>query len=86
MKREDFVLNVVVKGAEHKMISGILLEYIATEVSILSIGNPKSEVGLFLNKGSHSWMVEKDNKSKMELILKTLYDKKVKKKFHKLSQ
>ena len=78
MKSADLLLNFVFKGAEHQMISGKLLEYIATEVPILSIGNPKSEAGLFLNKGSHSWMVEKDNKSKMELILKTLFDKKVK--------
>ena len=86
MKSADLLLNFVFKGAEHQMISGKLLEYIATEVPILSIGNPKSEAGLFLNKGSHSWMVEKDNKSKMELILKTLFDKKVKNKFPKLSQ
>jgi hypothetical protein len=31
-------------------------------------------------------MVEKDNKSKMELILMTLFDKKVKNKYPKLSQ
>ena len=86
MKSADLLLNFVFKGAEHQMISGKLLEYIATEVPILSIGNPKSEAGLFLNKGSHSWMVEKDNKSKMEFILKTLFDKKVKNKFPKLSQ
>ena len=86
MKSADLLLNFVFKGAEHQMISGKLLEYIATEVPILSIGNPKSEAGLFLNKGSHSWMVDKDNKSKMELILKTLFDKKVKNKFPKLSQ
>ena len=86
MKSADLLLNFVFKGAEHQMISGKLLEYIATEVPILSIGNPKSEAGLFLNKGSHSWMVEKDNKSKMELILKTLFDKKVKNKYPKLSQ
>ena len=86
MKSADLLLNFVFKGAEHQMISGKLLEYIATEVPILSIGNPKSEAGLFLNKGSHSWMVEKDNKSKMQSILKTLFDKKVKNKFPKLSQ
>jgi hypothetical protein len=86
MKSADLLLNFVFKGAEHQMLSGKLLEYIATEVPILSIGNPKSEAGLFLNKGSHSWMVEKDNKSKIELILKTLIDKKVKNKFPKLSQ
>ena len=86
MKSADLLLNFVFKGAEHQMLSGKLLEYIATEVPILSIGNPKSEAGLFLNKGSHSWMIEKDNKSKIELILKTLIDKKVKNKFPKLSQ
>ena len=74
MKSADLLLNFVFKGAEHQMISGKLLEYIATEVPILSIGNPKSEAGLFLNKGSHSWMVEKDNKSKMELILFLVYE------------
>jgi hypothetical protein len=86
MKSADLLLNFIFKGAEHQMISGKLLEYIATEVPILSIGNPKSEAGLFLNKGSHSWMVEKDNILEMEVILKILIDKKVKNKFPQLSQ
>ena len=85
-KSADLLLNFIFKGAEHQMISGKLLEYIATEVPILSIGNPKSEAGLFLNKGSHSWMVEKDNILEMEVILKILIDKKVKNKFPQLSQ
>lgn len=86
MKSADLLLNFIFKGAEHQMISGKLLEYIATEVPILSIGNPKSEAGLFLNKGSHSWMVEKNNILEMEVILKILIDKKVKNKFPQLSQ
>ncbi len=86
MKSADLLVNFIFKGAENQMISGKLLEYIASEVPILSLGNPQSEAGLLLNKGSNSWMVDKDNKSKMKLILKSLKDKKTKNRFPQLSQ
>ncbi len=86
MKSADLLLNFIFKGAENEMISGKLLEYVASEVPILSFGNPQSEAGLLLNKGSNSWMVENNNKSKIKLILKSLKDKKVKNRFPQLSQ
>ena len=85
MKSADLLLNFIFRGAENQMISGKLLEYTATEVPILSIGNPYSEAGQFLLKGSHSWMVDKNNKLEMEEILKNLIQKKPKNKFPRLT-
>ena len=39
------------------------MEYIATEIPILSIGNPDSEAGLFLNQGTAATMLD-DNDTK----------------------
>ena len=86
MKSADLLLNFIFKGADNQMISGKLLEYIATEVPILSIGNPNSQAGQLLAKGSHSWMVEKNNKLEMEVVLKNQIKEKAKNKFPKLSQ
>ena len=86
MKSADLLLNFIFRGAENQMISGKLLEYTATEVPILSIGNPYSEAGQFLLKGSHSWMVDKNNKLEMEEILKNVIQKKPKNKFKKQNQ
>ena len=86
MKSADLLLNFIFKGADNQMISGKLLEYIATEVPILSIGSPNSQAGQLLSKGSHSWMVEKNNKLEMEVILKNQIKVKAKNKFPKLSQ
>ena len=86
MKSADLLLNFIFKGADNQMISGKLLEYIATEVPILSIGNPNSQAGQLLAKGSHSWMIEKNNKLEMEVVLKNQIKEKAKNKFPKLSQ
>ena len=40
------------------MISGKTLEYIATKKPILSIGNPDSEAGKFIMKGTAAKMIE----------------------------
>ena len=85
-KSADLLLNFIFKGADNQMISGKLLEYIATEVPILSIGSPNSQAGQLLLKGSHSWMVEKNNKLEMEVILKNQIKEKAKNKFPKLSK
>ncbi len=86
MKSADLLLNFIFKGADNQMISGKLLEYIATEVPILSIGNPNSQAGKLLARGSHSWMVEKNNKLEMEVVLKNQIKEKARNKFPKLSQ
>ena len=57
IKSADLLLNFIFKGGESDMISGKLLEYMATEVPIISIGDPNSEAARFLNSGSHAWML-----------------------------
>lgn len=64
MKSGDLLLNFIFKGADKTMISGKLLEYIATGVPILSIGEPESEVAHFLQKGTAALMA-KPNQNKI---------------------
>ena len=58
MKSGDLLLNFLFKGADQDMISGKLLEYLASQVPILSIGNPKSEAGRLLIKSSLARMID----------------------------
>ena len=78
MKSADLLLNFIFKGAETQMISGKLLEYMATEVPILSIGDPNSQAAQFLRLGSHAWMVHEQDKSKIKYYLKSLLEQKTK--------
>lgn len=50
MKSGDLLLNFVFRDADQDMISGKLMEYLASGVPVLSIGNPKSEHGRLLVK------------------------------------
>ena len=52
------------------MISGKIMEYLATEVPILSIGDPKSEAGKILSKASHTKMFLRDSDKEIEYFLK----------------
>ena len=61
MKRAHLLLNFIFLGAQTQMISGKLLEYIATEITILSIGNPDSEVGRFLKQGTAATMLDEND-------------------------
>lgn len=56
MKSADLLVNFLFEGAEQQMISGKLLEYLATGIPVLSLGDPDSEAGHLVNKGSHSRM------------------------------
>ncbi len=56
MKSADLLLNFIFEGAHKMMLSGKLLEYIATGVPILSIGDPDSEAGRFLKQGNATLM------------------------------
>ena len=76
MKSADLLLNFIFKGAETQMISGKLLEYMATEVPILSLGNPNSEAAQFLTQGTNAWMVQDQDKTTMKLHLKFLLEQK----------
>ena len=58
MKSGDLLLNFVFRGADQDMISGKLLEYLATEVPLLSIGDPQSEAGRFLAQASFAQMID----------------------------
>lgn len=76
MKSADLLLNFIFKGAESQMLSGKLLEYMATGVPVLSLGNPDAEAGKFLSTASHAWMVKEQDTSSMEAILDVLLNSK----------
>ena len=78
IKSADLLLNFIFKGGESDMISGKLLEYMATEVPIISIGDPNSEAARFLNSGSHAWMVNENSVTIIKGHLKNLLDQKIK--------
>jgi glycosyltransferase involved in cell wall biosynthesis len=61
MKNAHLLLNFIFKGAQTQMISGKLLEYMATGVPLLSIGDPDSEAGKFISQGSETKMIAADN-------------------------
>ena len=76
MKSAHLLLNFIFRGAQKHMVSGKLLEYIATEVPILSIGDPDSEAGQFLMQGSCAWMVTPENQSFVEACIIRLIEEK----------
>ncbi|MDB4016296.1 hypothetical protein N9483_08065 [Flavobacteriaceae bacterium] len=61
MKSAQLLLNFIFLGAQNQMISGKILEYIATEIPILSIGNPDSEAGSFLKQGTAATMLDEND-------------------------
>ncbi|MDC0515026.1 hypothetical protein OAN99_04340 [Flavobacteriaceae bacterium] len=66
MKSADLLLNFIFIGAQKDMISGKLLEYIATAIPILSIGDPNSEAGKFIKQGTAAAMFEADQLDKIQ--------------------
>ncbi|MCH1431656.1 MAG: glycosyltransferase family 4 protein [Flavobacteriaceae bacterium] len=76
MKSANLLLNFIFKGAETQMISGKLLEYMATEVPILSLGDPNSPAAQFLTQGTQAWMVEEGDTPAMKKYLKALLEQK----------
>ena len=57
MFQADVLVNFIFKGASTQMISGKLLEYMATGVPLLSLGDPQSEAGRLLQHGSAAKMI-----------------------------
>jgi hypothetical protein len=57
MKSAHLLLNFIFEGAQMQMISGKILEYIATGVPVLSIGDSNSEAGKFINQGTAAKML-----------------------------
>ena len=58
MKSAHLLLNFIFTGAQTQMISGKLLEYMATHIPILSIGDPNSEAGKFIEQGTAAKMLD----------------------------
>ena len=76
MKSGDLLLNFIFKTAEEDMISGKLFEYLATEIPVLSIGNPNSEAGNLLSQASFSEMISSNNKIAIQnFIVKAIIQK-----------
>ncbi len=69
MKRGNVLLNFIFKGADQDMISGKLLEYLASGVPVLSIGDPHSEAGRFLGQASHAEMVDANDTNTLKVFI-----------------
>ena len=76
MKSGDLLLNFIFKSADEDMISGKIFEYLATEIPVLSIGNPNSEAGNLLAQGSFAEMIpSNDKKAIQNFIIKAIKEK-----------
>ena len=73
MKSGDLLLNFLFKGADQDMISGKLLEYLASQVPILSIGNPKSEAGRLLIKSSLARMIDANDVDAQKIFIEKVF-------------
>ena len=68
-KSAHLLLNFIFRGAETQMISGKLLEYLATGTPVLSFGDPTSPLANFIKQGSHADLLDKsDNKGIQSFI------------------
>lgn len=76
MKSANLLINFIFIGAQTQMISGKILEYIATEIPILSIGNPDSEAAKFLEQGTAAVMLDQSNLKEMRLFIDTVISQK----------
>lgn len=76
MKSAHLLLNFIFIGAQTQMISGKLLEYMATNVPVLSIGDPNSEVGKFISKGSFAKMLDANDRDGIQTFVGQLAAKK----------
>jgi hypothetical protein len=59
----------VFRGADQDMFSGKLLEYLATAIPILSIGDPQSEAGRFLAQASFAQMIDANDIDAQEIFI-----------------
>lgn len=76
MKKAHLLLNFIFEGAQTQMISGKLLEYFATEVPVLSLGNPDSEAGRFIAQGTHAKMIQSNDDGAIDDFIQSLYKRK----------
>ena len=76
IKSADLLVNFFFIGAEKEMISGKIMEYLATEIPILSIGDPKSEAGKILSKGTETKMYQRNSNKQIENFINKVILKK----------
>jgi len=76
MKSANLLINFIFLGAQSQMISGKILEYIATEIPILSIGDTDSEAAKFLEQGTAAVMLDQANLKEMSLFIDTVISQK----------
>lgn len=69
MKSGDLLLNFIFRGADREMISGKLLEYLATAIPLLSIGDPQSEAARFLAQASFAQMIDAKDIDAQEIFI-----------------
>ena len=74
MKSGHLLLNFIFEGATTQMISGKLLEYFATQVPVLSLGDPLSAAGEFIAKGSCAKMIEHDDHPAIVAFMQSLFE------------
>ena len=74
MKSGHLLLNFIFAGATTQMISGKLLEYFATQVPVISIGDPLSAAGEFIAQGSCAKMIEREDHAAIQGFIQTLYE------------
>ena len=74
MKSADLLCNFIFKEAENQMISGKLLEYLATEIPILCIGSPDTNTSRFLLQATNVCIARDYEKKIIEDYLRNLID------------
>lgn len=74
MKSGHLLLNFIFEGATTQMISGKLLEYFATQVPVLSLGDPLSAAGEFIAKGTCAKMIEHDDHPAIVAFMQSLFE------------
>jgi len=88
MKSAHLLVNFIFEGAQQNMISGKLLEYLATQIPVLSLGAPQSPAGKFLEQASHAQMIHPQNQQEIIDFITTVFKEKdsLKNHFPKLKQ
>jgi glycosyltransferase involved in cell wall biosynthesis len=76
MKSGDLLLNFIFRGADREMISGKLLEYLATAIPLLSIGDPQSEAARFLAQASFAQMIDANDIDAQEIFIQKVAQQK----------
>jgi glycosyltransferase involved in cell wall biosynthesis len=76
MKSGDLLLNFIFRGADRDMISGKLLEYLATAIPLLSIGDPQSEAARFLDQASFAQMIDANDIDAQEIFIQKVAQQK----------